>query len=71
MKRVANSQLTKDTEDGEDGPEVNGQWCVRAIQNLPRLAFAGGRRWLQDGLRLRTGEQEVCAPLPPKNSILS
>jgi len=23
MKRVANSQLTKDTEDGDDGPEVN------------------------------------------------
>ena len=24
MKRVADSQLTKDSEDGEGGPEVNG-----------------------------------------------
>lgn len=25
MKRVADSQLTKDSEDGDDGPEVNGR----------------------------------------------
>jgi hypothetical protein len=28
MKRVADSQLTKDTEDGDDGPEVNGLWSM-------------------------------------------
>ena len=29
MKRVADSQLTKDTEGGDDGPEVNGLWSMR------------------------------------------
>lgn len=66
MKRVADSQLTKDTEDGDDGREVNAWWCMRAIQNSPPLVLAGGRCWLQDGLRLRTREQEVCAPLPQR-----
>jgi len=31
MKRVADSQLTKDTDDGDNGPEVNGRWCMRVI----------------------------------------
>ena len=29
MKRVADSQLTKDTDDGDEGPEVNGLWSMR------------------------------------------
>lgn len=29
MKRVADSQLTKDTDDGDDGPEVTALWSMR------------------------------------------
>ena len=63
MKRVADSQLTKDAEDGEDGPEVGGCCCMRDIWGSPRLVLAGGRCWLQHGAGNRTREQEVCAYL--------
>lgn len=78
MKRVADSQLTKDTEDGDGGSEVNCRCRARILpKNLPRLVLAGGRYRLQEGFRFRTREQEVCMSLslqaqsPTNTAILS
>lgn len=71
MKRVADSQLTKDTEGGDDGPEVNGLCSTRCCPNSPRLVLTGCWGWIQEGLRFRTREQEVCTFLPNKVPFLT
>ena len=74
MKRVADSQLTKDTEDGDDGPEVNGLCSSRCYpiftssRSCRRLVSASRRpqtpNSLTGGVHLLPHEVQFTAKFP-------
>jgi hypothetical protein len=70
MKRVADSQLTKDTEDGDDGSEVNG---LRSVPCYPaftppcsrrRAASASGRPQTPNSLTGGMHAPSTQSPIP-------